>query len=61
MFGKKDEFSLTLKQYECKECKLKFYINTEDYTKGQLKCPDCTGIANNIRIFQSTVYSIVSK
>ena len=61
----KKPIEIKLEQYECEDCKLKFYINSEDKTEGVIfMCPFCMGNgkenkkAKNIRIFDIIIKGI---
>ena len=57
----KEPIKIKLEQYECDDCKKKFYINTEDKTKGVIfMCPFCmgNGKTKNIRIFDVIINGI---
>ena len=41
--------SVVFEQFECGNCKKKFYINTEDKKGEQIKCPFCESNSKNIR------------
>jgi DNA-directed RNA polymerase subunit RPC12/RpoP len=49
---------LILEQYECKNCKKKIYINTEDKDSQTLICPYCKNQSENIRIFKIKINEI---
>ena len=49
---------VNLEQYECVDCKKKFYINSEDKIEHLLPCPFCEGETKNIRIFNVEIKGI---
>jgi len=49
---------IKLEQYECKDCKKKFYVNSEDKTEDNFSCIFCGAETNNIRIFEIKIEGI---
>lgn len=47
-----------LEQYICLICNTKFYINKDDQPKGNLKCPFCSDLTKNIRLFNVEIKSL---
>ena len=43
---------IELEQYECRTCKKKFYINSEDKVNTFMICPYCENQSENKRIFE---------
>jgi len=54
----KKPIEIKFEQYECKDCKKKFYINTEDKSKVNLQCPFCKAETKNVRVFQIEIKGI---
>ena len=49
---------ITLEQYECSNCKKKWYINAEDKIENEMLCPYGCGSQGNItRKFGMMIYS----
>ena len=47
---------ITLEQYECIDCKKKWYINTQDKTDNEMVCPyGCESKGNISRKFDMTI------
>ncbi len=51
-FKSKQIIPLTLEQYICEDCEVKFYINKDDQNDKQLICPFCSSKTENIRKFE---------
>jgi len=48
---------IILEQYECIECKHKWYINTEDKVDNKMFCPYCKCDGNITRKFEMMIHS----
>ena len=53
---------LTLEQFECQDCKKKFYVNVEDVQENkEFVCPFCAAKTQNIRQFDVEILAILQK